>query len=296
MNPYYEEIVVGSSLRALLFASEREIPIFFTEPEKPFEFELFMPSVDLSSMRLHNGPLHWRTVKDNVITGGSKIALWEHLLFILGLKGLVPFSNLCSSLRFDDNILTGHSDYAKLRSINFGVCYYFDEHATYNLLACEDNPRIYHTYDRLAFIRGGKHHLDLIQSEELFCNKVWFYPTPRIDGKSSIKDACAFSILSEEQIDDFDFSETMARLVVLQKMKDLGLKGPRNGYQYNGSIRYRSFKVEALNRYKFLSSPPVWLEADSIKVPQISEEELISRLPKIVEINKKIIEPLWRNT
>ena len=257
-NPYYEEIVVGSSLRALLFALEREIPIFFTEPEKPFEFELFMPSVDLSSMRLHNGPLHWRTPKDNVTTGGSKIALWEHLLFILGLKGLVPFSNLCSSLRFDDNILTGHSDYAKLRSINFGVCYYFDEHATYNLLACEDNPRI--------------------------------------DGKSSIKDACAFSILSEEQIDDFDFSETMARLVVLQKMKDLGLKGPRNGYQYNGSIRYRSFKVEALNRYKFLSSPPVWLEADSIKVPQISEEELISRLPKIVEINKKIIEPLWRNT
>ena len=202
MNPYYEEIVVGSSLRALLFASEREIPIFFTEPEKPFEFELFMPSVDLSSMRLHNGPLHWRTPKDNVTTGGSKIALWEHLLFILGLKGLVPFSNLCSSLRFDDNILTGHSDYAKLRSINFGVCYYFDEHATYNLLACEDNPRIYHTYDRLAFIRGGKHHLDLIQSEELFCNKVWFYPTPRIDGKSSIKDACVFSILSEEHFEE----------------------------------------------------------------------------------------------
>jgi hypothetical protein len=57
-NPHYEEIVVGSSLRALLFALEREIPIFFTEPEKPFEFDLFTPSVDLSSMRLHNGPLH----------------------------------------------------------------------------------------------------------------------------------------------------------------------------------------------------------------------------------------------
>ena len=38
-NPYYDEIVVGSSLRALLFAAERDIPVFFTEPEKPFEFD-----------------------------------------------------------------------------------------------------------------------------------------------------------------------------------------------------------------------------------------------------------------
>jgi len=296
LNPYYDEIVVGSSLRALLFAAERDIPVFFTEPEKPFEFDFFAPSVDLSSWGLHNEPQLWTTPDGELATGQSKIALWEHLLFVLGLKGLMPFSDLCSSIRLDENTLTGFSDYAKLRSVDFGTCHYFDEHATYNLLPCENTKRNYIVYDRIAFSRGGKHHLDLIESEDLFCSKIWFYPTPRIDGKNPVKDACAVSILSDDQIGDFDFSETMARLITLQKMKDLGLRGPKNGWQADGSRKYRSFKTETINRDKFLSSTPVWLETDSIKVPKISEEALLLRLPDIARTHKRILRHLWLNT
>ena len=296
MNPYYDEIVVGSSLRALLFASLRGLPVFFSKPEKPFEFEHFGLAIDLSSWALHNEPQQWTTPQGVQLTGQPKIALWEHLRFVLGLKGLTPFSDLCYSLRLDDNTLTGHSEYAKLRTIEFGVCHYFDERATYNLLTCENKQKTYHVYDRLAFMRGGKHHLDLIESEDLFCNKIWFYPTPRVDGKSPFKDACVLSILSDDQIDDFDFSETIVRLTTTQKMKDLGLRGPRNGYQKDGSIRYRSFKVEAINRSKFVSTPPLWLETDTIKVPKVSEEELLSQLPEIAERNKRILGYLWQNT
>lgn len=295
-NPYYDEIVVGSSLRALLFAAERDIPVFFTEPEKPFEFDFFGLSVDLSSWGLHNEPQLWTTPDGEIATGQQKIALWEHLLFVLGLKGLVPFSDLCSSIRLDENTLTGYSDYAKLRSIDFGVCYYFDEHATYNLLPCENKPKTYQVWDRLAFSRGGKHHLGFIGSEDHFCNEIWFYPTHRIDGNNPVKDACVLSILSDEQIGDFDFSETIVRITAVKKMKDLGLRGPKNGWQADGSRKYRSFKVEALDRYKFLSSPPVWLETDSIKVPQISEETLLLQLPDIARTQKRILRPLWLNT
>ena len=296
MNPHYDEIVVGSSLRALLFASLNDFPVFFTTPEKPIEFDYFDPSIDLSSWRLHNEPQVWTTPDGETQTGQSKIALWEHLLFVLGLKGLTPFADLCNSLRLDDNTLTGHSEYAKLRTIEFGVCHYFDEHATYNLLRSENTQKIYQVYDRLAFMRGGKHHLDLIENDDLFCNKIWFYPTPRVDGKSPFKDACVLSVLSDDQIDDFDFSETIVRLTTTQKMKDLGLRGPRNGYQYDGSIRYRSFKVEAINRSKFLSTPPLWLETDTIKVPKVSEEELLLQLPEIADKNKRILGYLWQST
>jgi len=296
LNPYYEEIVVGSSLRAILFASLRGLPLFFSTAEKPFEFDYFDPSVDLSSFRLHNSKIIWNTPNSVFHTGQNKIALWEHLLFVLGLKGLVPFSDMCSSIRLEENMLTGYSEYAKLRSIEFGKCYYFDEHATYNLLACENKPKTYHVYDYFSFIRGGKHHLDLIESDELFCNKIWFYPTPRIDGRSPVKDACVLSILSEDQIDDFDFSETIVRLSMIKKMKDLGLRGPRNGYQYDGKIRYRSFKAEALNRHKFLSSPPLWLETDSVKVPKMSEKELLLELTEISKKHKRILEALWHDT
>jgi hypothetical protein len=296
LNPYYDEIVVGSSLRALLFAADRNIPVFFTEPEKPHQFDHFAPDIDLSSWGLHNDSKLWVTPDGEMKTGQNKIALWEHVFFVLGLKGLVPFSNMCSSLRLDTNELTGFSEYAKLRTMDFGVCYYFDEHATYNLIPCENKPRTYQVWDRLAFSRGGKHHLDFIGSDDHFCNEIWFYLTPRIDGRVPVKDACVLSILSEDQIDDFDFSETIARLMVIQKMKDLGLRGPRNGYQYDGSIRYRSFKVEAFNRVKLLSTPPIWLETDTIKAPQVTEKDLVEDLGRIVEKHKRILGHLWQNT
>jgi hypothetical protein len=296
LNPRYEEIVVGSSLRALLFAADRSIPVFFSTPEKPHRFDHFQPSVDLSSWGLHNEPQLWQMPRGKHKTGQNKIALWEHLLFVLGLKGLVPFSDLCSSLRLDTNELTGFSDYAKLRTVEFDRCYYFDEHATYNLLSCEKSRKTYHVYDDFAFIRGGKHHLDLMESKDQFCNKIWFYPTPRVDGRSPFKDACVLSILSDDQIDDFDFSETIVRLTMLEKMKGLGLRGPRNGYQKDGSIRYRSFKVEAFNREKLLASCPLWLETDTIKVPKIKEEDLVKDLKRIAEKHKRILGHLWQST
>jgi hypothetical protein len=203
---------------------------------------------------------------------------------------------VCNSLRLDTNELTGFSEYAKLRTVEFGVCHYFDEHGTYNLLSSEDKPRTHLVYDTFAFVRGGKHHLDFIQSDDDFCNEIWFYPSPRLDGNSPVKDACVLSILSDDQIDDFDFSETIVRLTALQKMKDLGLRGPKNGYQKDGSQRYRSFKAQALDRTKFLASPPVWIERDTIVAPQITEKDLLEDLGQIADKHKRILGYLWRNT
>ena len=74
---------------------------------------------------------------------------------------------------------------------------------------------------------------------------------------------------------------------MLQKMKDLGLRGPKNGHQTDGSQRYRSFKTQALNRTKFLTSPPLWMETDSIKVPKITEADLVKDLGQVARTQKK---------
>ena len=296
MNLYYDEIVVGSSLRALLFSALNDFPVFFTVPEKPHRFEHFDTSVDLSSWGLHNKPQLWETPDGEKQTGQNKIALWEHVFFVLGLKGLTPFSSMCNSLRLDNNSLTGYSEYAKLRTIEFGVCHYFDEHGTYNLLPAENKPKTYRVYDRFAFIRGGKHKYDFIERDDHLCKEIWFYPSPRLDGETLIKDACVLSILSDDQIDDFDFSETLVRLTAIQKMKEIGLRGPKNGHQADGSQRYRSFKAQALDRSKFLVSSPVWLEKNTIKVPKISEEDLVKDLGRIADNHKRILNYLWPNT
>ena len=64
----------------------------------------------------------------------------------------------------------------------------------------------------------------------------------------------------------------------------------------DGSIRYRSFKVEAFNREKLLASSPLWLETDTIKVPKIKEEDLVKNLERIAEKHKRILGHLWQST
>jgi len=295
LNLYYDKIVVGSSLRALLFAAKNDYPVFFSKPEKPHKFDFFPKSANLSSWKLHNDEKVWKKAKGRRTTGQPKFHLWEHVLFVLGLKGLVPFSDFCYSLRFDKNTLTGFSEYAKLRTIEFGVCYYFDEHGTYNLLRSRVTEKKYIICDTFAFLSGGKHHIDLIESKSDFCNKIWFHPTTRRDIHRTIKDAWVLSKMSEDQIGDFDFSETIVRLTMIEKMERIGLKGKRNGY-YKGVPRYGGLQIKALNRYKFLSSPPLWYEENSIKVPKITEKTLLSQLPKIAEKQNRILRYLWRNT
>ena len=51
------------------------------------------------------------------------------------------------------------------------------------------------------------------------------YSSDRIDGNTPVRDACAVSKLTESQLIDFDYSETMARFKVLKIMKDNGMRG-----------------------------------------------------------------------
>jgi hypothetical protein len=48
----YDKIVIGSSLEALMFAFNNELPIFFSEEQRPFRFDYLEPDIDLSFLKL----------------------------------------------------------------------------------------------------------------------------------------------------------------------------------------------------------------------------------------------------
>ncbi len=292
MNPYYDEIVVGSSLSALMYATLNGLPLFFTEQERPFQFDLFSPEIDLSGFGIVNETTTWTSPEEPENYGIKKEVLWEHLMFLHSLDGLAPLSDMASSIRVVDNTLTAFTDYAKIISIDFGLCHYFDDRRIYNLLVDTQTERIWEVRDRIAFNRGGKHRLDFIDHKSDLIDRVWFYSSFRIEGKTPVKDACAVSFIPDDLIDDFDFSETMVRLEVLAKMKGYGLRGPRNGYQYDGKIRYRSFKTESISRTKFISSPPIWTPEKSIKPNLLTEEHLLGQLSEIQEAKQHILRHL----
>ena len=58
-----------------------------------------------------------------------------------------------------------------------------------------------------------------ITTEDDFVNKITFFKTPRIDGDQKYLDLLCESCLTEEQLKQFDYSDTMARLKTIEIIK-----------------------------------------------------------------------------
>ena len=82
-----------------MFAFNNELPIFFSEVRRPFRFDHFEPCIDLSAVKLKNSQKNLMTFEEDKVVGIQKELLWERLLFLLSLKGNVPLSTLCHTLR-----------------------------------------------------------------------------------------------------------------------------------------------------------------------------------------------------
>ena len=67
--PEYENIVVGSSLAALLFAMKNDYSIFFAEERRPFRFDYFKPDIDLSFLQMRGQTKSLTTIGKQKIIG-----------------------------------------------------------------------------------------------------------------------------------------------------------------------------------------------------------------------------------
>ena len=158
----YDKLVIGSSLKAVLFAFNRRLPLIYTDAERPFRFDYLGPNLDLSFVKLENQKTTLKAFKSDKIVGISKELLWERLLFFLSLDGKIPFSTLCKNIRIGDNTIVCSNEYSKIAEINFQTCYYFGDPKCSGLREKVVANNDYICYDWIAFNRGGKHDIDLI--------------------------------------------------------------------------------------------------------------------------------------
>ena len=247
----YEQIVIGSSLEALMFAFIRELPVFFSVAERPFRFDYLDPEVDLAALRLQNESRSLKTFGEDRIVGLPKELLWERLMFLLSLQGKTPLANLCASMRYTGEALICSDEYAKIAEIKFQQAYYFGDRNCYKLL---DQSRVdngkYICYDWISFNRGGKHEIDFIETDDAFVKHIWFYPSDRIDGNSPVKDACVVSYLTEEEVFDFDFSDA-ARAAANKAIRENFRQAdrPENAIQANLKIFSKSADINCRDAY-----------------------------------------------
>ena len=266
----YDQIVIGSSLSALLYSFTNAVPIFFSTINKPHRFDYLDLKHNISFM-----PNYTSTIQkpDGVITcGNKKSELWQKLYFTINLCGLSPCSNLASSLRLSENKLKIFNDFSKIASVNFNEAVVFDKQ---NInLDSKKGPDRYLTLDWISVHSGGRHNIDLIETSDEFVSQLWFYDSTRVPSK--IKDACAISIIDGSDMNSFEFSDTYARFKSEKIMKDYGLRGASNGVdKKTGKKKYYSIKTSCSQREIIPLGANKIQETDAIKANKLTEDELL---------------------
>jgi hypothetical protein len=206
--------------------------------------------------------------------------LWERLLFLLSLDGKAPLSNMCHSIRYDGKSAVCSNEYSKIMEFKFDRCHYYGDESSLGFikekpLALDD----YTCYDYIAFNKGGKHEIDYIKTEDKWVSEIWFYPSDRIDGATSVKDACVVSRLSKAQLTMFEYSETMTRFKLVSEMESRGMKGVFNGYTTSGKPKHYKFKTTHTRReVQNTEVSETGTQANIICAPQL-EKDLLAELP-----------------
>ena len=288
----HEAIVIGSNLRAILYAFNNKLPLFYTRPQRPFRFDYLASELDISSVGKFAPISTLQTHEGEINVGAPKEALWERLLFILSLNGQAPLSTQCESMRYNGETLICSNPYSKIMEVEFEKAYYFGDDNCVGILEKEVAPAIYTCYDWIAFNRGGKHDIDLIQTSDDFVNQIWFYPSDRIDGNTSVKDACLVSVLTEKQLLLFDYSQTMARFKMIATMRDHEMRGLFNGYSPTGIPKYYKFRTTIIGRERRPQSYDPLSLAEQVALVTTSETDLLAALPQNIHHYQRILEHL----
>ena len=288
-----EKVVVGGTLTALMYAFINNFPILFTKPELPSRFDFFPPGTDLSFLKLENSAREIKTFNESREIGLSKILLWERLSFLMSLRGLMPLSNLCHSMRLQEDIIKCSNEYSKIAEFRFEKCLYFgDKHTSGFIEKTNLDEETYICYDYIAFNSGGKHEIDYIRTGEDFVSEIWFYSSDRIDGNTPVRDACAISKLTHEQLLDFDFSQTMAKFKTLQIMKDNGMRGKFNGFTKKGTSRHYDFRTTSISRETNSTATLRKTKSNRVEIKKEDESSLLPHLKNNIDAYNRILEGL----
>ena len=249
----YDKVVVGSSTEAVEFARKNKIPILLCNDEQPFIFD--------------------RT------PAGEKFKIWSQGLWDLGMSGLNPLGISPDSLTVDeDRIKITHNSTESLE-VEYNKCYLFESEngVNHNLEVIGKKRRVYRVLDWMSIDRCEQHKQENIKTTDNFINEIIFYPSERVDGNHSFKDVVAVSYLEEDEIDMFDYSDTMAIFKIRHHMLENGIRGKVSYYNKKGHAHRYKVRLKPSLREKELIPKTLYQSTDKIHFcSNVTLEEIFS--------------------
>jgi len=245
----FDEVAIGNTLAGLIYSYFNSVPLISVIDRKPFFFDFFEPDLELSKLQLETENYELNGTDNKRIVGHSKLKTWEHLSFILSLSGHLPLSDKVATIRIEDNnILKITTKKFRVVRIKFKKLTIFDDKNIEGLHIPEKESGIFKVIDWLDVKSGMKHEYDFFETGNDFVKEIYFYPSLRFDGSVDRKDAVAVSYLKKYQLETFENSDTYVKFKALKLMKNAGIRGARNGRDFNNPEKYKYYAVKVESR------------------------------------------------
>ena len=152
---------------------------------------------------------------------------WHRLTFDLGMQGLTPIPSAIESIRIEGDMARVITEFYRMIKIHFEKLYIYDMDLVGGLDA-EEKIEEYVVYDWFNIKRGAVQSACKILTPRDFVRQVVFYPSARKDGNDgSFKDCYTKSYISSKDLQEFENSETAAKMAALRMIKKNGIRGPK---------------------------------------------------------------------
>jgi len=154
---------------------------------------------------------------------------WYTGIFELGMKSLLPVPFDIQTIGFEgDKLKVVTAGNTKIL-INFSSLHLFDLDNCLNL-GLDEVVEDYLVHDYFDITAGTKQAREIhLEFNNSFIKVVKFVPTNRVDHNKNgdYKDMIVRSIISAEDIRSFDFSETVVRIFLERKLRELKIYQPK---------------------------------------------------------------------
>jgi hypothetical protein len=201
-DKHWPSVAVGGNLNAVRFALENKVPILFNCFPR---FHSYEPSIECE----------FSTLEEE----------WARCSYKLFEQCLNPFTNLVETIRVstEEKKIRVHTKDNNIHCIKYDKLYLFDLE---NIFGLENffsreitGYRVLDWFDTRSL--GGVDTND-IYLDDNFVKSIKFFDSCRVDGNTSHKDLVCESLLSSEQLNDYRFSDTMARFKTTDILKSHG--------------------------------------------------------------------------
>ena len=231
------DIVIGHSLPALLYSYLNDYPTITNKQFIDNSFDFCHPELPLGVIGFDSNMRHFKTTGDPVEMGVSKAEIKSQLLLCLSLSGLLMNSVAPNNIKIGEGRISYFTKSRKY-STTYTTAHIFNAD-NINGANIKKHNISYDVYDSIHIRSSNKNDIEYISTDDNFVNQIYIYPSERNGTRKEDRDIMCKSILIREQLDSFDYSDTICRMKVATKMKDCGFTGSKVGItKRNSSEQY----------------------------------------------------------